>query len=92
MSTNVSISRHWVLRRGAVATGALAAVALLCVFYSIVASAVSHAAQARSAQRGEASVPAYRPVARAGGSAQNNPSYRGAAFGPRSVSYVRFVP
>ncbi len=92
MNMNLSISRDLLLRRGAIGTGVVAAVVLLCVFYSIVAAAVDHAAQRRSTQHSEATVPAYRPVVRAAAPAQNNAPYRGAAFGPRTVAYVRFVP
>ncbi len=92
MNMNISISRDLLLRRGGIGTGVVAAVALLCVFYAIVAGAVDHAAQRRSTRLGEATVPAYRPVVRTAGSAQNNSLSRGAALGPRTVSYVRFVP
>ena len=92
MNRDISVSRDLLLRRGAIGTCVVAAVALLCVFYSVVAGAVDRAAQRRATQVAEATVSGYRPVVSAAVTAQNNSSFRGAAFGPRTVSYVRFVP
>lgn len=88
---NISISRDALVRRSTLVTGIVVAVALLGLFYSIVAGAVDRAAQHRATQLGEAAAPAYKPVARAAVGVPSNASYHGAAFSARNVSYVRSV-
>lgn len=87
---NISISRESLLQRGALGTGLVVALVLLCVFYSIVAGAVDRAAQRRASLLGEASVSPAHAKSRAVVAAESNrTSSRAPAFGTRTVSYLR---
>lgn len=87
---NISIPRDLLIRRSTVGSGLVAALALLCIFYSIVAGAVDRAAQRRATLLSEATTEAYRPAVRA--TARSNLATRAVAFSARNVSYVRSIP
>lgn len=90
----ITISRDALLQGGGVGTALLAALVLLCVFYSIVAGAVDRAAQRRASLVSEAAVPEAQSMHRVSHAAtptQTNVSSRAPAFGARNVGYVRYV-
>jgi hypothetical protein len=74
----------------------MAAIVLLCVFYSIVTGAVDRAAQRRASLVSEAEAAAaatqtVRRFSRSNATPQTNASLRAPAFGARNVAYVRSV-
>lgn len=83
---NLSIPRDLLIRRSALGSGLVVALALLCIFYSIVAGAVDRAAHRRATLLSEVTSQAYRPAVRATVMAQSNLSNR---VSTRSVLYVR---
>lgn len=90
----ITISREALLQRGGVGTALMAALVLLCLFYSIVAGAVDRAAQRRATLVSDAEAVAAQSVhrvSRTNASAQPNASLRAPAFGTRNVAYVRSV-
>ena len=90
----ITISREALLQRGGVGTALMAAIVLLCVFYSIVTGAVDRAAQRRASLVSEAEAGAaqsLRRVSRSNAPPQTNALLRAPAFGARNVAYVRSV-
>jgi hypothetical protein len=89
----ITISREALLQRGGVGTALMAAIVLLCVFYSIVTGAVDRAAQRRASlvSEAEAAAQSVRRVGRSNAPPQTNAPLRAPAFGARNVAYVRFV-
>lgn len=86
---NRLLASNPLLRHGVLGGAVMAAVILLCVFYSVVAAAVDRAATRRIAQTTEPAAvvvrrPAPRPLA-----VVDERTAMASRFGPRTVSYVR---